>query len=203
MYYYVPARLAEFCLKYYPSCVESSNILIVVCLFVSVCLLVCLFICLREKGENVTDICPSSYSVVRNLLMVNVWYSHICLTSSSYLNCITIVSPPKHFLMQTMTLILTEDKLTSLLFCFLSPQVHQYRSESHDAGTPEKVGVRFYSEDRTLSTHREGSKERGSQGEGERGSVSAAATDAATTGSNGAKSPASVSVENIVCNPSG
>ena len=76
-------------------------------------------------------------------------------------------------------------------------QVHQFGSEPHDIGTPEKVGVRFCSEDRTLPIDREGEKEKGaeSHGEaadgGEEGGASTAA-DAAATGSSDAKSPASV-----------
>ena len=75
-------------------------------------------------------------------------------------------------------------------------QVHQFGSEPHDIGTPEKVGVRFCSEDRTLSVEREGEKEKEGAGEaadGEGGGVSAAADAAATGSGSDTKSPASVS----------
>ena len=73
-------------------------------------------------------------------------------------------------------------------------QVHQFGSEPHDIGTPEKVGVRFCSEDRTLSVEREGEKEgSGEAADGEGGGVSTAADAAATGSGSDSKSPASVS----------
>nr|KAG5695938.1 hypothetical protein BaRGS_017519 [Batillaria attramentaria] len=71
-------------------------------------------------------------------------------------------------------------------------QVHHYSSEPHDVGTPEKVGVRFSSEERTVVGEGEldGSGGGGGGGGGE-GRHGGGGVESSKTGSNLTKSPAS------------